>query len=525
MHTKVRLAIAVVVAVAFVYGGLSPASGGPAAPTRGGSLIIAQGTDATTLDGHMYTDSPTASIMEHMIETLFEFTPEGRIVPRLATAFTVSPDGKTWTVKIRTGIRFHDGTPFNAEAVKFNLDRVLDPATRAPWRFLIDRITEVTVVDDTTVRLVTAAPFAPMLSHLAHSGTGIQSPTAIRRLGADYSRSPVGTGPFKFKEWVRGDRVVMTRNDDYWGEKAYLDELVFRAIPDDGARVLAMEGGAVHVAVRVPPRDIERLAGVRGVRVDHTTSVRTIYVAFNTQRPPFNDKRVRQAFNYAINKVAIVGTSTPPRGALAGTARVSDAPIAPNVQGYSPIMTYEADLDRARALLAEAGHARGLTVTFHHPTGRYVRDAEIAAGIQALLRRVGVEARLVTMEFGTYVATIRGPRAIDEIQMSMLGWGTITGDADYGLYALFHSSQWPPQFNTAFYKNERVDALLEQGRSTMDQAARNRLYRDAMRIIMDDAPWLFLHSESQVTGIRAEVQGLIVHPTERMVAQRAWIRR
>jgi peptide/nickel transport system substrate-binding protein len=188
-------------------------------------------------------------------------------------------------------------------------------------------------------------------------------------------------------------------------------------------------------------------------------------------------------------------------------------------------MTYEADLDRARALLAEAGHARGLSVTFHHPTGRYVRDAEIAAGIQALLRRVGVEVRLVTMEFGTYVATIRGPRAIDEIQMSMLGWGTITGDADYGLYALFHSSQWPPQFNTAFYKNPRVDALLEQGRGTMDQAVRNRVYREAMRIIMDDAPWLFLHSESQVTGIRAEVQGLIVHPTERIVAQRAWIRR
>jgi peptide/nickel transport system substrate-binding protein len=502
------------------YGALSPAAGGPAAPVRGGTLVIAQGTDATTLDGHMYTDSPTASIMEHMAEPLFDFTPEGKIVPKLATAYTVSPDGRTWTVKIRTGVRFHDGTPLNAEAVKFNLDRVLDPASRAPWRFLIDRVTSVTVVDDATVRLVTNAPFAPMVAHLAHSGTAIQSPTAIRRLGADYSRSPVGTGPFKFKEWVRGDRVVMTRNDDYWGEKAFLDEVVFRAIPDDGARVLAMEGGAAHVAVRVPPRDIERLDRIPAVRVDRTTSVRTIYVAFNTQRPPFNDRRVRQAFNYAINKSAIV------RGALAGTARVSDAPISPNVQGYSPIMTYDVDLDRARGLLAEAGHARGLTVTFHHPSGRYVRDAEIAAGIQALLRRVGVEARLVTMEFGTYVATIRGPKAIDEIQMSMLGWGTITGDADYGLYALFHSSQWPPLFfNTAFYKNERVDALLDQGRTTMDQDARNRIYRDAMRLIMEDAPWLFLHSESQVTGIRAEAQGVIVHPTERIVANKAWIRR
>ncbi|MBM3318140.1 MAG: glutathione ABC transporter substrate-binding protein [Candidatus Eisenbacteria bacterium] len=522
-----RLLIALVAVVALFYGGLGPASGGPAtpAPVRGGSLVIAQGTDATTLDGHLYTDSPTASIMEHMIETLFSFEPDGRIVPKLATSYTASADGRTWTIKLRSGIRFHDGTPFNAEAVKFNLDRVLDPATRAAFRFLIDRVTEVTAVDDTTVRIVTNAPFAPMIAHLAHSGTGIQSPTAIRRLGADYSRSPVGTGLFKFREWVRGDRVVMTRNDDYWGEKAYLDEVTFRAIPEDGTRVLALEGGAVHVAVRVPPRDIERLEKVAGIRVDNTSSLRTIFVAFNTQRPPFNDKRVRQAINYAVNKRAIVGTSSPPTGALAGTARISDAPIAPNVQGYTSTMTYEWDMDKAKALLAEAGHGRGLSFTMHHPTGRYVRDAEIAAGIQALLRRVGVEARLVTMEFGTYVATIRGPKAIDEIQMGMLGWGCITGDADYGLYALFHSTQWPPNFNTAFYKNPRVDALLDQGRTTMDQSARDRIYKEAMKIIMDDAPWLFLHSESQVTGVRATVQGLIVHPTERMVAHRAWIRR
>jgi peptide/nickel transport system substrate-binding protein len=375
------------------------------------------------------------------------------------------------------------------------------------------------VVDDTTVQLVTETPFAPLISHLTHSGIGMQSPTAIRRLGAEPVRIPVGTGPFRFKEWIRGDRFVMSRNDDYWGERAFIDDVAFRVIPDDGARVLALEGGSVHVAVRVPPREIERLERVPAVRVDVSPSVRTVYIAFNTQRPPFNDRRVRQAFNYAISKAAIV------RGVLFGTARVSDAPISPNIQGYAPILTYEADLDRARSLLAEAGHGRGLTVTFHHPTGADLRDAEIAAGIQALLRRVGVEARLTTMEWGTYVATLRGARAIEDIQMSWLSWGTITGDADYGLYPLFHSSQHPPQFNTAFYRNARVDALLDQGRSIVDQAARNRLYREAMQIIMDDAPWLFLYSESQVTGVRAEVQGLVVHPIGRQMGHRAWIRR
>lgn len=519
MRNMIRYFSALFVATALAYVGLDQASGAPVVPMRGGTLNIAQATDATILDMHLYTDGASANILDHMFERLFHFAPEGGIVPLLATGFDASADKRTWTVNLRRGVRFHDGTPFNAEAAKFNLDRVLDPATRSPWRFLISHITQVNVIDDATIQLVTATPFAPLIAHLSHSGIGMQSPTAIRRLGADYARSPVGTGPFKMKEWVRGASLVMSRNDDYWGTRAFLDEVAFRVIPDDGARVLALEAGSVHVAVRMPPKEIERLARDPAVRVDLSPSVRTVYVAFNTQRPPFSDKRVRQAFNHAISKSAIA------RGVLYGTARVSDAPIAPNIQGYTPTMTYEPDMDRARSLLAEAGHGRGLSVVFHHPTGADLRDAEIAAGMQALLRRVGVEARLVTMEWGAYLANLRSARAIEDLQMSWLSWGTITGDADYGLYPLFHSSQFPPQFNTAFYKNARVDALLTEGRSTVDQGVRNRVYREAMKIIMDDAPWLFLYSESQVTGVRAEVQGLVVHPIGRQMGHWAWIRR
>ncbi|MDR7454486.1 MAG: ABC transporter substrate-binding protein, partial [Armatimonadota bacterium] len=420
--------------------GFSAAAAPAVAPTRGGTLIVGSGTDATTLDGHLYTDSPTATIMEHMTETLYELSPEGRVQPRLALSHTVSPDGRTWTFRLRPNVRFHDGTTFDAAAAKFNLDRVLNPATRAPWRFLIDRVTEVTAVDSTTLRLVTNAPFAPLLAHLTHSGLAMQSPTAIQRLGADYARQPVGTGPFRFREWVRGDRVVVTRFDDYWGEKALLDEVQFRVIPDDGARLAALEAGSLHVAVRVPPREIERLRAGRDPIVRIDTSLRTIFVAFNVTRPPFSDRRLRQALNYAVNKRAIV------QSALAGTARVSDAPIAPNVQGYSPVPVYDWDTDRAASLLREAGYSRErpLRAVFHHPTGRYIRDAEIAASIQGLARRVGIELELRTLEFGAYIALTARPREQNDIQMYMLGWGTVTGDADYGLYALFHSSQWPP---------------------------------------------------------------------------------
>jgi peptide/nickel transport system substrate-binding protein len=293
-------------------------------------------------------------------------------------------------------------------------------------------------------------------------------------------------------------------------------------IPDDGARLAALEAGSLHVAVRVPPREIERLKTSRDVTVRVDESLRTIYVAFNVSRPPFTDKRLRQALNYAVNKRAIV------QSALAGTARVSDAPIAPNVEGYSKMQTYDWDTERAEALLREAGFGRQrpLRAVLHHPTGRYIRDAEIAASIQGLARRVGIELELRTLEFGAYIALTARPKEQNDIQMYMLGWGTVTGDADYGLYALFHSSQFPPVgFNRGFYQNPQVDALLDRGRTTVDQAQRNKIYAEAMKLIVDDAAWLFLHSESQVTGVRNTVQGLIVHPSERVIANKTWLRR
>lgn len=486
----------------------------------GGTLIIADGVDATTLDGHLYTDSPTAERMDHICETLFDMTPEGRLEPRLAVSSSFSADGKRLTLKLRSGVKFHDGTPFDSKAVKFNLDRILDRETRAPWRSLIDRVTEVVSLDPSTVVLLMNTPFSPLLVHLSHTGTCMQSPTAIQTKGVDYARSPVGTGPFKFKEWVRGDRVVVARHDDYWGEKANLDEIQWKVIPDDGARVLAVEAGSVHIAKRVPPREIERLRGVRGLRVEIVPSLRTIYVAFNVTKPPFNNKKVRQAMNYAINKEAIV------KAILAGAGRVSDAPIVPAVFGYAKTMTYEYDLDRARALLREAGFPTGLKAVFHHPTGRYIRDAEVAAAIQGLARRIGVELELQTMDFASYIAFLNKPVTESTVQMYMLGWGTVTSDADYGLYSLFHSINWPPPgFNRGFYKNATTDSLLDRARTTLDPDERKRLYAQAMGIIMDDAPWIFLYSESQVTAYRGEVGAVFMSPQERLVAGKGFLRR
>lgn len=495
---------------------------GPAFAQR---LIIASGTDAVTLDAHYITDSPSATVSEHITEPLFELTPDGEIVPHLVESYDVNSDGTVWTLHLRKGIRFHDGTPFNAEAVKYNLERILDPANAVTFRFLIAPVTSVEVVDEYTVRLTTEAPFAPILAHLTHSSIGMLSPAAIEQYGEDISRNPVGTGPFKFKEWVRQDRIVLERNPDYWGEPAQVDELEFRVVPEDGARMLMVQTGEAHVAVRVPPEMVSVLDRDPNINVVNTPSLRTIYIGFNTyqraDRPknPFTDARVRQAVNYAVDNEAIN------EFILGGMGRPSDAPISPGIFGYQPIKTYEYNPEKARQLLAEAGHPNGFRTQLYSPSGRYLKDLEVAEAVQAQLAEVGIEAEIVTLEWATYLEVTSRPADDSEAPMFLLGWGTVTGDADYGLFALLHSSEWVPSgSNRPFYKNERVDELLDMARTTPDPDARLAAYKEAMEIIMEDAPWLYLHAETQLTAIRAEVEGVIVHPTERILAHNARFR-
>lgn len=485
--------------------------GGPAPKV----LTVVHGTDIESLDVHLVTSAPSFTVLDHIYQTLFDITPDGRVVGQLAESFTVEPDGRTYTVRLRRGVRFTDGTPFNAQAVKANLERVLDPANRAAYRSLIEPIREIRVVDDHTVQLVSERPFGPILTHLAHSGLSMISPSAIAR-GREYiAANPVGTGPFVLQEWRQGEYVRMRRNPDYWGTPASLDEVVFRVVLDDSARIVELETGTADVGIRVPPTEVARLQANPNIVVDRTPGLRTIFIYFNVSRPPFNDVRVRQAFNYAVDNEAIA------RSLLLGAARPSDAPMAPAVFGYAPQPPYRRDLERARRLLQEAGFDFSQRIILHHPTGRYVQDALVADAVRANLRELGVNVELRTMEWTTYLEFIRRPLERNEVQMALLGWGVVTMDADYALYSLFHSSQWAPSFNLGFYKNPEVDALLAAGRSTADAAERRRIYAEAQQKIWNDAPWVFLHSEVMVTGLRANVKGFLVHPAERYLALEA----
>jgi peptide/nickel transport system substrate-binding protein len=231
------------------------------------------------MDTHFGLDAPTFTVLDHMVESLLELTPKGEIVPRLVEKWEVSADATEFTLRLRKGIKFHDGQPFNAEAVKVNFDRLLDTKVAIRYRFLVAPIATVTVADEYTVKIKTKQPFAALVSNLTHQATGIQSPDALKASWEKPLTKPVGTGPFMFKEWVPGNKFVMARNDKYWGKKPLLEEVTWRVIPDDASRVVALETGEVHAAVRIPPFDIPRLKADKKLAVLSAASVRTIYLS------------------------------------------------------------------------------------------------------------------------------------------------------------------------------------------------------------------------------------------------------
>ena len=490
--------------------------GGELQAREGGDLILGMGADPESMDPVRASSAPASMVMMHTMESLFSMTPDGEIVPLLAEGYDASEDGLEFDIYIRQDVEFHDGTPLNAEAVQYNLERFQDE--EAPFSFLIDEVVDIEVVDDYTVRLHTARPFAPLIAHLSHELIAMASPDALEEYGEDFGVNPVGTGAFEFVEWTRGEEIVLKRNDNYWDDNAYLDTVTFKIVPDDSTRVVQVETGEAHAAMFVPPRDRERLIEIEDINVVDATSLRTIYAGFHTKREPFDDVRVRRALNYAVDNQAIV------EQIMQGAGRPSDAPISPDIFGYAQQERYKYNPDKARELLAEAGYEDGFETTFHHPVGRYMMDETITQAIQSQLADVGVEAQLQTMEWATYLEFLQKPPEEAEHEMYILGWGAVTGDADYGLYPMFHSSQMAPKgWDLSYLDHPEVDELLDEARVNPDPGTREELYAEAIGIIWKEAPWIFLHSEVQINIEREGVRGLEHHPRERISAKRAYL--
>lgn len=475
------------------------------------SIVVAQGTDVEDLDPHGIASTPSAIVTEHIFDTLVTLDKDFKIVPRLAESWQSSPDGKEWTFKLRKGVKFTDGTVFNAGVVKFNIERLLDPKVKVLLRSYINQVDKVEVIDEYTVKMILKYPHAPFLARLSSASNAMLSPAAVAKYGKDIARNPVGTGPYKVKEWVKGDKLVLERNDGYWGPKPAIKTIIFKPVPDNNTRLAMLEAGDADIIVRVPPVEYDRLNKNDKIKVVRSNSTREIYMGMNVNNQYLKDPRVRQALNHAVNKEEIVA------GILKGAGKAVDSPLLPEMFPHKKVGAYEFNPAKAKQLLAEAGYPNGLKLTIHHPVGRYLEDKRVVEAIQGYLKNVGIDAELKTMEWAAYLAFVRKPADQAETQLFLMGWGPWILDGDQMLYPLFVSGEFPPGGNNyGFYKNDQVDALLKKGTSTTAEKDRADAYGKAQELIMKDAPWIFLHSEMQIVAMKKNLDGVVVLPIEQL---------
>jgi peptide/nickel transport system substrate-binding protein len=505
---------------------VAPAASGP---REGGTIIVGLQAEPTTLDLPQQSDYNTLRAADGIFDRLLRFKDEStEVEPGLAESWEISDDSLVYTLHLRQGVKFHDGTDFNAEVVKFNLDRQIDPNHPAhesgtfPYaEFTWGMVDKVEVVDDYTVNITLKEPFAPFLNHLAMHPAAMVSPEAITKYGKDISINPVGTGPFKFVSWTPGVEVVLEKNPDYWGGAPHIDKVIYRPIIEDQSRLTELESGGVNFIVNIPPDDLSRLKEDDRFTVVEQPGMHTWWVAFNQSKPPFNDTRVRQAVNYAVNKQAIVDNL------LKGTGTLAVNPVPPVVWSYTDqLQRYDYDPEKAKQLLAEAGYPDGFSCKFWVPESGSGMQQPVAMGtaIQADLKAVGVDCQIEQFEWGTYLDKVIVPPEGAEFDMFEMSWIGDNGDPDNHLYILLSSEQWPPNgYNMGFYKNEQVDAILREARTTLDRAKRTELYQQAQKLIAEDPPWIIVDHEAQIVVMDKKIKDFKLHPTGPFRFEKVWI--
>lgn len=475
------------------------------------TLTIGIGVDADTLNPQEQTTSIFFNMCELLYDTLFYQTPDLDLEPRLATKYEVSDDGLTYTVHLRKGVTFSDGTPFNAQAAKVTFDRALNPDLRVPLRSQIIMIKDVSVVDDYTLQIKLKYPFAPFGPTLSFALLSPISPAAIEKYGEDIRRNPVGAGPYKLAKWVAGDRIVLDRNENYYGRKPTVARLIFKIIPETATREAMLRTGQIDICYKPLPSDVAALKADPNITVDMPLDTRTIFMGLNCQKGVTTNKLVRQAFNYAVDKKAIC------EKILFNTAVPMEGPCSPILFGYQEMdHQYDYNPEKAKNLLNQANFDFEQAVQMRTPHGRYLFDKQVSEAIQAYLQAIGVKAELRTYDWPTYVAGLLKPIEESELEVFLLGWGPLVLDADMALYGQFHSSVNPPKgLGAAFYSNPEYDKAIEATRLEQDPQKRLSLFKKASKIVWDDCPWIWLHTEKFVLAYRSNIKGLVVTNTER----------
>lgn len=488
MKTRFMGSAALVAALgmALVLCGAWPA--GAAGPKQ---LVISQTADAVTLDPHMHSQAETMNVLLNVYDALVDFTEKFEPTPNLATAWK-QVDPVTWRFTLRKGVSFHNGEAFTARAVKYSFDRLVDPNQKAPMGTRLTALKEVKVVDDYTVDIVTKEPYAPLL-YIISLYLQIAPPDTVKQMGdTKFGLAGVGTGPYRVVRWVKDQELVLEANPKYWKGAPRVQRVVYRPIPEDSARVAALQTGESDIVASVPPERWKDVQQDKAMRISARTGT-MVYMGLDTFHAPFDDARVRRALNHAIDVDTIINKI------LLGTADRMNGPFFKTALGHEKsIQPYRYDPALAKKLLAEAGYSSGFeTVLSALPAQEGASKLmEVAETIAYQLGQIGVKVKIDTLEPATAFQRYRNK----EFKMYFFTWPE-NPEPDRYLYTLFHS-----QARGYYYKNAEADRLLDQGRKTFNVAERRKVYEALHRVLAQDVPWVFLYTQKTGFGIQQHVK-------------------
>lgn len=447
-------------------------------------LTYSEAAEPNTLDPAYLRGRPTQNALRLVFDSLYHRDDSGAIVPWLATSYE-NPSPTVWRFHLRDDVRFHNGNPFTAADVKFTIDRnQAEDSTRR-----IDLIDRVEVVDDYTVDIVLTDTYAAFLTRVVLWQMTDQE--TFEEIGAEgFATQAIGTGPYRLVSWDPGERLVFEANDDYFLGRPPVDQVIFRPIPETATRISAIEAGDIDIAALVPPEYV--MDAPEQVEVVTASGTRVYYLGLNVEMEPFDDVRVRQAMNYAVDTQEIT------EALFYGLARPIDNPLFPGVFGYKETPVYSYDPERARALLAEAGYPNGFEFTIDvEPT-----NAETAEAVAGQLSRLGITARVNVMELNALYDKYEPGGS----QAFLTSWGNSELDAD----ATLSRNLWTGRVNAyTNYSNPEVDRLIEAGAKELDPAVRAQHYGAALDLIVADAPWVFLYTADEVYAVRSDVEGWV----------------
>ena len=493
-------------ALPLLFSGALLAAGAAQAAQK--DVTVAVASTFTTLDPYNASDTLSQAVVKSFYEGLFSFDKDMKLVNVLAEGYEASSDGLVYTVKLRQGVKFQNGEDFNAEAVKINYERVMDKKNSLKRYVLFSNIDRIDVVDAHTVKFTLKKPFSAFINQLAHPSGGMICPKELEKWGAQIAFHPCGTGPFVMKDYNPAEVLKVEKNPNYW-RAGYpkVDSITFKPVVENSTRVAMLLTGEAQYAFPLPAEQVKQIEKRDAVRVDVTPSIITRYVEMNMTKKVFQDVRVRQALNYAINKEALV------KVAFNGYADPATGVAPMNVDYAVKLGPWPYDPKKARELLKEAGYPNGFRVTlwsgYNHSTAM-----KIIQFLQQQLAQVGVKADIRALEAGQRTALVESvtPEK-SEHQLYYIGWSSSTGEMDYAIRPLLATSSFTPNdSNDSYYSNKMVDEKLMEALATTDRAKKVELYSDIQKQIWNDAPWIFLVTEQNIAGAAKNLTGFYIQP-------------